>query len=260
MNRKSKSLFVIILLIGLVYVHCAQAATGNRSTIDTTKEASASKMEDVTVLKAQLSLMREFNQNILSTVYWSLGTIVLIVILLVSFSWFTNYRMYERELAALRQELIGLLDKQMAAFSSEFNQKSIDKFTDISERSIEAVHSVTKQIVTPLQGKIAQCTQDISQLQYNALNVEARYWEFKGVKGNQASQYIRMLRAAIEMKNEFNIAECMGTLLKLIEDGAPVFENEITAIVGLLNTLEPKYSTHAEALRNALKNAKKSSI
>ena len=256
MNRKTKSLLAIILLIGIAYVFCAQAATENRSTIDTSKEAYASKMEDVTLLKNQISLMREFNQHILSTVYWSLGTIVLIAILLVGFSWFTNYRMYERELAALRQELIGFLDKQMSAFSSDFNQKSIDNFKDISGRSIEAVQSATTKIVTPLQTKIDECTKDISELRFEALRSEVHYWEFRGVEGNQLTYYITMLRAAIKMNSQIKIAECLEAIGKLLEVGAPIFHAIIPEIIELINTLDPKFSAHAEAVRNAIKKSK----
>jgi len=256
MNKKSKYLLAIILLIGIAYAFCAQAATENRSTIDTSKEAYASKIEDVTLLKTQLSLMREFNQHILSTVYWSLGTIVLIAILLVGFSWFTNYRMYERELAALRQELIGLFDKQMSAFSSDFNLKSIDNFKDISKRSIEAVHSATKQIVTPLQIKIAECTENISELQFAELISEARYWESKGVKENQARQYLKMLSAAIQMKSEIRITDSLAQLRELLEGGTRIFHHNIPEILEMLNALDPKFSVHAEALRNALKTSK----
>ena len=256
MNRKSKSLLAIILLIGIAYVHCAQAATENRSTIDTSKEAYASKMEEVIILKAQISLMREFNQHILSTVYWSLGTIVVIAILLVGFSWFTNYRMYEREVKALRQELIGYLDQQLAAFRSDFNQKSDENFEDISKRSIEAVHSETKQIVTPLQTKIAEFTEDISELRFKALKSEDHYWELRGVTGNQVERHLQMLPLAIKMKSEIEIATCLKDLRTLLENGAPIFHAKITDILALLDKLDPKFSAHAEALRNALKTAK----
>src|SRR3954464_13979188 len=52
-----------------------------------------------------IELTGQFNDRLLAMVYWCLGTLVGVFVLLVGFNWFTNFRVQQREVAALREEL-----------------------------------------------------------------------------------------------------------------------------------------------------------
>src|SRR6266581_4289412 len=65
-------------------------------------------------LRAQLELMRSFQDSLLSTVYWSLGVLLVIVAVLVGFGWFANFRVYQRDLEGLKRELEVLVAKSLA--------------------------------------------------------------------------------------------------------------------------------------------------
>ena len=65
-----------------------------------------------------------------------------------------------------------------------------------------------------------------------------------------------MLKIAIQMKSEIRISGSLEGLQTLLVGGAPIFHTEISNIIQMLSTLDPKFSVHAEAMRNALKTAK----
>lgn len=61
--------------------------------------------QEVKLLTDQLATVREYDQRLLNTVLWSLSGVFLLVILLGSYSWFTNFRVYNRDLESIRQQI-----------------------------------------------------------------------------------------------------------------------------------------------------------
>ena len=70
-------------------------------------------------LRGQLAEMRDYDQRLIATVYWSLGGVFLVVVVIAGFNWFANYRIYERERESLRNEL----KLQVNALQSEVEQR-----------------------------------------------------------------------------------------------------------------------------------------
>ena len=56
-------------------------------------------------LKAQLDEMRRSEDRLLSTVHWALGTVVALAVGLAVFGWWSANHVYQRDIAALREEL-----------------------------------------------------------------------------------------------------------------------------------------------------------
>ncbi len=70
----------------------------------------------VAVLRAQLATMRDHNDQLLATVFWALGTVAGLAVLLVGYNWFTQSRAYERDQVALRQALTDALSERGCDF------------------------------------------------------------------------------------------------------------------------------------------------
>lgn len=56
----------------------------------------------IEVMKAQIEVMKGYQDKILSTVYWALGCVLSIVILMVGYGWFSNYKNQEAEINSIR--------------------------------------------------------------------------------------------------------------------------------------------------------------
>ena len=119
--RKLLSCIFVFLVWGFAGVHANPAQT---STVDKPSETSKATSpapsagaseappkpsDEVIALRAQLELMHQYDQRLLSTVYWSLTVVVALVLALITIIGFLNLRVYERDKAALKQELVGLI-------------------------------------------------------------------------------------------------------------------------------------------------------
>ncbi len=142
------------------------------------------KAEEIAVLKAQVGMMQDFNQHILATVYWSLGVVVLLGGLLVGFGWFTNYKIHERELASLQQELSNLIESKTNAFSEKFTRSSRSDIKQLTEQAEKATALELKQATTSIRDELKNFSRSISRLNYEAEKSEMRYWELRGSNGN----------------------------------------------------------------------------
>lgn len=211
---------------------------------------------EIAVLEAQLSAAKEFQQHILGAVYWSLGTIVVIFGLLIGYNWFANYKTYERDLAALKQQLVGLIEERHASFKSEFLREASEKFSTMSKDSAASINLAISESIAPLQDKLSIIKYELKEHEYQLIEAAAHYWEYKKVPSNELTQYSSLLRLSINQKNDGRITSCLTKIQKLLENGAQVFAREIRELNELADTLPSSYAINVDALRNALRVAK----
>src|SRR6266849_9833581 len=82
---------VLCLCVTAIQGSPPRADVPSPTEVKQTQAGSQSPNEEVQALRAQLEVMRRYDDRILSTVYWSLGTVVLLAVLLYGFSWYTNF-------------------------------------------------------------------------------------------------------------------------------------------------------------------------
>lgn len=98
------ALLAICVLVSLVFVAKAINTTPTANLPPQT--AAATPPPDASaIVRAELAAVKDYDQRLLSTVYWSLSGVFLLVVLIGGVNWFTNYRLYERERDSLRQTL-----------------------------------------------------------------------------------------------------------------------------------------------------------
>lgn len=79
--------------------------------------------EEVAVLKAQLEVHKDYTQHILSTVYWSLGGVLSITMLIAGFGWFANFKIYEKDREILARELQAKLEEAISELNSSHDER-----------------------------------------------------------------------------------------------------------------------------------------
>src|SRR5581483_934597 len=82
------------------------------------------------ILRAQLENAHYYDQQILSTVYWSLGGVFLIVIVVGGINWISNYRLYEREREILKQEMATSFKSEFYSLEERFKME----FAELAKR------------------------------------------------------------------------------------------------------------------------------
>jgi len=215
---------------------------------------------EVAVLKAQLATMQSFTDGLLATVHWSLGGVVVVAGLLVGFGWFSTLRLHDREIAALRNELAASLSAQSRATREALEAAATTKLDELTKSAKEDLSRTSEEKIDALKASLSHLAATLENLQtrtsFAAFQSEAWYWEVRGIRGNELTQYINILGLAVHESNSLRISQSLKRIEELLTAGTQVMPATITGIVKLLDSLPPEQSIHAEALRTALRAAK----
>lgn len=109
---------VVLFLALLLLVIAARIWTFNVSLVSPNLPPNASA--EATALTAQLQQAQTYQDQLLQTVYWTLGGILTLGLALMGFSWFTNIRMNDREIERLKSELTAEAESQRKVLNIRF--------------------------------------------------------------------------------------------------------------------------------------------
>jgi len=149
-------------VIAIAFLTCFGTALGlafaqNPATGSTqVTQAKGEPIQDAKLqaLQAEVQVMRDFTQHILSTVYFALGTVVVVLIAMVGFGWYQNIRVFERDKEALRQHLLTTLQQETAETFERLDRKATERFQSFDE-SIAKALGATQQRLADVQLMLA---------------------------------------------------------------------------------------------------------
>ena len=204
------------------------------------KEAALSN--ELNILKEKNLLMGEFQSTLLSTVIWSLGVAVSIVLVLVTASFFTNFKVHERDIQRIQDDYAAKLEvlnsdvnSKLAKVSKEIDirhearsQQDLDRMLSqatelrsqfekvrvlLEEKLTEATRSAVRAEVQAdkLKEDHLGIVSDISRLEINV-------WELKKIPGNVLIASIEGLNAAMKNSDEWSIDDFTAKIRQVIEE------------------------------------------
>jgi len=193
----------------------SQSQPANESRNSETTSAR-SDTEEVRILRRELETVRDYDQRLLNTVLWSLSGVFLLVILLGSYSWFTNFRVYNRDLESIRQQIRADVQQESTALRAAaaqeretFRQRTLEQFEElkasVSEqlgRLSESLRQADKRRATS-DSELKEFAKETAKssatavqhrldiFRYNVTDFEARYLR-------QAGESYRLLDSLVE--------------------------------------------------------------
>ena len=146
MNRFALSLFALTLVLLTMLSFGAEATSdtqASRAAVFDTKVADAAK---IAALESEVQVFRDFTENLLSTVYFSLGTVIIVLFAMVGFGWYQNFRSYERDKETLRQQLEASLNATLIKKMEEVEASTSDRFAKFDSSIAKALSSFQKRV------------------------------------------------------------------------------------------------------------------
>jgi len=191
----------VILLVIIIFVALVCSCSKGLAQVDSSKQEELGSSEQIAVLRAELKLMESYSAKLMSTVYWSLGVVSTITILLIGFGWFVNFRVYERDKEILRNELEYVLQSKIVEIRNEVENDIAERFEEISE-----------EINSDFEKKTEQVEWKISNLSYNLMRIEAERWYRKDVIMNEFRVRCDMLELSIDSKTTWQISRTLDDM------------------------------------------------
>ena len=241
-----KTIILIFLFAGYILAQSVSVVTTNPDSI---KDAVSWEVAEISVLQAQLDTSREYSERLNNTVYWSLGVLVTIAILLIGYNWFANFRIYERDKNALLQQLNNSIEARLQQIKNTLDTDFLTKYEKMSESNADAAKLHSESVTHTISKSVGKFERQILMLRFQSSNAEARYWELKGVNANVLTQYKQMLKLAIELNAEHEISYSLEGLSDMLKKGVTIHWAYIPELNHMLDSLPAIFLAQVETIK-----------
>jgi hypothetical protein len=215
-------------------------------------------------------MMKEYHSSLLDTVYWALGVVVTVALLVGGFSWYSTFRVYEadkrdlrRDMEANDKQVLAEVEARLSASSAHTLKQVEERLSALAERMTreadiarEAWASERKGVseaIAKLENAVGILKQTDAKLlrglhysETKLRRVEENMWESEGLFGNVLLTQSQGLSAALkgEYKNTVrSILERMSSTAKKMasenEDMSKGMIESVASDVKKAASLEP---------------------
>lgn len=269
---------LLILLHGLFNLTPGDAATATGELAPVTSVAAssptspASQNPEVLILRAQLADSQKFQEQILSTVFWSLGAVAGVTLLLVGFGWFTNFRVYERDRTSLERELRSHLVEEISRAKAEASQAAIARFSEQEHSLVSSVAGAETRISTStnaiiqiaaaevrakhdaLSSTTKSLRREVHQLQLANKIAERQDWLVKKNFRNALQASVTALDLANRIEFEYSVGQVLDMSTEdiasiLASNARPIDNFLVGQLVAALDAVKGQHAHAAAALK-----------
>lgn len=99
------------------------------------------------LLKGELKAIREYHGSLLDTVYWTLGIVFGLVLVIIGSSWYTNFRLYEADKARLLEEV----DRKIAEANSRTARDLQGLSSNLSDKAVRDLLALDNRLSTEIE-------------------------------------------------------------------------------------------------------------
>jgi hypothetical protein len=202
-----------------------------------TPAPNKSPISESDVMRAQIAEMKRSEDRILTTVYWALASCGATVLVLVGFSWFVNFKVYERDKESLKEDLATSIRDE-----SEHTKEALGKeLNNIFEKRFEELDS-------RLRANFKVLSHSIRVTMY--FDVERDYNEsFKSGDYRSSLVYSRgLLFISIALEDGAKITKSIDRMHAVFSHEVTANAEEIASLGEVIAQLPDKYRTDRDAL------------
>jgi hypothetical protein len=204
---------------------------------------------EIAILRSQLVEAKAFRSDLLQTVNMTLATISGLGVLLVTFSWFANFKLLERDKVALKKEL----EDASASAQTDLRKSiaaNIAEEIAVARKGAEQV-VVSRAVVT--EGIVQQLNERFLVLERSFVDVttrqafdryvgEARHWQLQRRPVEEEKLYREALAAAQRLSDDYAISTALSNLIRLGESGTLPNWSFVPSIMRGLDDLPPRFT------------------
>lgn len=252
------SLFGLVLFFILPLSQMAMAEPSPAPAPTATVPASMStpdlvQNEEILLLKVQLQTTREYQQQFLSVVLWSLGSIIALAVGLAAFNWYSSKISYERELEALSRENRGFQSELKALLQHEIDEKSstlIERLDDRQSDIESTVRNVLEKQLSELSSQIGGLKKRLVGLEYNDIERQAEAAVAEKRYSWAIYKYADLILVSIAQgPDHYEATEIIDRIREILDKHKPTLSaNDVSHATESLKKLSGSLAAPAEGL------------
>lgn len=200
----------------------------------------ASNQSEVVLLKQQLEIHRQYTSDILSTVYFTLGVSLTLVVATIGLGWYQNHKVYERDKAELERVMQEFIRTTLEVSQKELESNLNNRFESFDESIAKALGSIK----TSVQSVRLVLSAEIFRAKYSEETPRTDFTILMDLVTRCAD---RVEVPALE--------RATSVIISHIEDKEISNGITRTALMGLIGRLPSQLSPQAERIREMLKKS-----
>ena len=228
---------------------CAQPKNTQPVVTQAVMASAPAPSDEVRVLKALLEAEKRHNENVLETVYWSLGFVGGITLLVVGFGWYNSKAMHDRDIRSIKSEVSleqsEKLNKAISDLTASIRAQSEKDIAD----GLAAAANTTQKSIKSLAAKVKEIDFEI---RFHKHETQIRYWVQRDVPANTLREHLFWLDDAKQAGDAYQIREALGGMQKWLEADAPVDAEEVPDYMAALTGLGDEFSINVQSIRRLL--------
>ncbi len=257
------TLLGISCLLGLALIGGSNALAANPKpdVIQTPRALETSEQDKLIVeLKAQNELLKDYQQHLLETVYFSLGGLGVLVSLLLGYSWFTNFKIYERDKASLVNDLTAEVSKQIILKTTQINEnisinqsaydEKINKyFQELSEVSNKNIAKQADQI----KSDVIKIKHGLLILEHTVVKAELDKWMASKVYINATRCALKLIDIGLEVGFDFYVSDGLDQLNKTVSLSNSLGADLVSEITSTLDKMPAAHAAMSAKIKSRLR-------
>lgn len=225
---------------------CAYGSAAPQNAIPIANQLTQEQLlqQQIVILKASLDASQKFNEQILQTVHWSLGSVLTVAALLIGYGWIVNFKIYERDKETLRDDLTKSFKLEIENIIAEREKALNDKITKMADN---ASNSASR--------KFQQLEEDNKQFRLDLTRSTVKDLLEKDNYTLAVTHGIKALNQALALDIEHQIMFVLKDLHEAIEKGGKFLPSETVDLTKLLEKVPPQHIIMKNKITTLLSNA-----
>lgn len=152
--------------------------------------SAAALSQEVLLLREQIKVMKDYHSSLLDTVYWALAGVFGLAVLLSTFGWWSNHRVYEADKKRLKEELASDLKLSRESVEQTVQQALAKLTSDLvtaESRILNAVNQTVQTQFLSIDGKIEGVS---SRLANEQIEIRREMAEARKLGAEQSAQLL----------------------------------------------------------------------
>ena len=200
------------------------------------------------VINTWFEILKDYNDRLIATVYWSLGIVGVVFAGILGFSWLANFKIYERDKISLENKLDSNAAEASAKLELKLNELEAKLVKDLAKR----LDGISNSIREDVREDIDEINRDILDLKVERLLAESNEHTAAGSISLSISKLIEVCELIIKSPDHsVELDSALIEIHKLLQKGdAGLWLSELTS---LIQSLPKQHEVIVERIRDQLK-------